>query len=92
MQQEGWWSYEFCYEKKLRQIHVEDDKVAHQLPLMGSLIFRAIILQSLFRFETFFQIYILSEKNALEWYGKEQIGVQKSTFSNLFKILNYISC
>lgn len=27
LQQEGWWSYEFCYNKRLRQIHVEDDKV-----------------------------------------------------------------
>ncbi|XP_071737192.1 protein OS-9 homolog [Rutidosis leptorrhynchoides] len=26
LQQEGWWLYEFCYHKKLRQIHVEDDK------------------------------------------------------------------
>lgn len=27
VQQEGWWSYEFCYQKKLRQLHLEDDKV-----------------------------------------------------------------
>ncbi|CAN1290005.1 Protein OS-9 homolog [Linum perenne] len=26
IRQEGWWSYEFCYQKKLRQLHVEDDK------------------------------------------------------------------
>lgn len=27
VQQEGWWAYEFCYQKKVRQIHLEDDKV-----------------------------------------------------------------
>lgn len=27
VQQEGWWSYEFCYHKKLRQLHLEDNKV-----------------------------------------------------------------
>ncbi|CAN1290002.1 Protein OS-9 homolog [Linum perenne] len=27
IRQEGWWSYEFCYQKKLRQLHVEDDKL-----------------------------------------------------------------
>ncbi|CAI9100916.1 OLC1v1038106C1 [Oldenlandia corymbosa var. corymbosa] len=30
LRQEGWWSYEFCYQKKLRQIHVEDDKVVQE--------------------------------------------------------------
>lgn len=29
LQQEGWWSYEFCYQRKLRQVHLEDDKVTH---------------------------------------------------------------
>ncbi|KAL7259687.1 hypothetical protein ACSBR1_005551 [Camellia fascicularis] len=27
IRQEGWWTYEFCYMKKLRQLHLEDDKV-----------------------------------------------------------------
>ncbi|KAK1378268.1 MRH domain-containing protein [Heracleum sosnowskyi] len=31
--QEGWWSYEFCYKKKLRQIHLEDDKVVQEFVL-----------------------------------------------------------
>jgi hypothetical protein len=26
MQQEGWWSYELCYQNKIRQFHVEDEK------------------------------------------------------------------
>ncbi|KAK4369252.1 hypothetical protein RND71_013044 [Anisodus tanguticus] len=26
IRQEGWWSYEFCYENKLRQVHLEDEK------------------------------------------------------------------
>ncbi|XP_039039545.1 protein OS-9 homolog isoform X2 [Hibiscus syriacus] len=26
IRQEGWWSYEFCYKKQLRQLHVEDEK------------------------------------------------------------------
>ncbi|XP_011020244.1 PREDICTED: protein OS-9 homolog [Populus euphratica] len=26
VRQEGWWSYELCYQKKLRQFHVEDEK------------------------------------------------------------------
>ncbi|KAK9947462.1 hypothetical protein M0R45_003086 [Rubus argutus] len=30
---EGWWSYEFCYQKTLRQIHVEDEKVAQEFVL-----------------------------------------------------------
>ncbi|OVA04217.1 Glucosidase II beta subunit-like [Macleaya cordata] len=31
--QEGWWSYEFCYHKKLRQLHLEDDKVLQEFVL-----------------------------------------------------------
>ena len=26
-QHEGWWSYEFCYHGKIRQVHVDNDKV-----------------------------------------------------------------
>ncbi|MBA0736631.1 hypothetical protein Gogos_010162 [Gossypium gossypioides] len=33
MQQEGWWSYEFCYQNRLRQIHVEEDKVVQEFIL-----------------------------------------------------------
>ncbi|XP_050213653.1 protein OS-9 homolog [Mercurialis annua] len=33
IRQEGWWSYEFCYEKKLRQVHLEDDKVVQEFIL-----------------------------------------------------------
>lgn len=33
IRQEGWWSYEFCYQKKLRQLHVEDDKVVQEFVL-----------------------------------------------------------
>lgn len=33
IRQEGWWSYEFCYQKKLRQIHVEDEKVIQEFIL-----------------------------------------------------------
>ncbi|KAL3535937.1 hypothetical protein ACH5RR_004398 [Cinchona calisaya] len=33
LRQEGWWSYEFCYQKKLRQIHLEDDKVVQEFIL-----------------------------------------------------------
>lgn len=33
MQQEGWWTYELCYQKKLRQVHLEDDKVNPKVPL-----------------------------------------------------------
>ncbi|XP_009363922.2 protein OS-9 homolog isoform X1 [Pyrus x bretschneideri] len=33
IRQEGWWSYEFCYHKRLRQIHVEDDKVVQEFVL-----------------------------------------------------------
>ncbi|KAK6942201.1 Protein OS9-like domain [Dillenia turbinata] len=31
--QEGWWSYEFCYQKHLRQVHVEDEKVVQEFLL-----------------------------------------------------------
>lgn len=27
VQQEGWWTYEFCFKKALRQVHLEDGKV-----------------------------------------------------------------
>ncbi|KAF5725851.1 protein OS-9-like [Tripterygium wilfordii] len=33
IRQEGWWSYEFCYQKKLRQLHIEDDKVVQEFVL-----------------------------------------------------------
>ncbi|XP_041007990.1 protein OS-9 homolog isoform X2 [Juglans microcarpa x Juglans regia] len=33
IRQEGWWSYEFCYQKKLRQVHSEDDKVVQEFIL-----------------------------------------------------------
>ncbi|XP_027069314.1 protein OS-9 homolog [Coffea eugenioides] len=33
LRQEGWWSYEFCYQKKLRQIHLEDEKVVQEFIL-----------------------------------------------------------
>lgn len=33
LRQEGWWSYEFCYKKQLRQLHVEDDKVVQEFIL-----------------------------------------------------------
>ncbi|KAG2713403.1 hypothetical protein I3760_04G175000 [Carya illinoinensis] len=33
IRQEGWWSYEFCYQKKLRQVHSEDDKVVQEFVL-----------------------------------------------------------
>ncbi|CAL5186895.1 unnamed protein product [Lathyrus oleraceus] len=33
IRQEGWWSYEFCYHKKLRQLHLEDDKVVQEFVL-----------------------------------------------------------
>ncbi|XP_028753978.1 protein OS-9 homolog isoform X2 [Neltuma alba] len=33
IRQEGWWSYEFCYQKKLRQLHVEDDKMVQEFVL-----------------------------------------------------------
>ncbi|KAK3435770.1 hypothetical protein EUGRSUZ_C00480 [Eucalyptus grandis] len=33
VRQEGWWSYEFCYHKKIRQFHVEDDQVVQEFIL-----------------------------------------------------------
>uniref|UniRef100_A0A2P2JV18 Protein OS-9 homolog n=3 Tax=Rhizophora mucronata TaxID=61149 RepID=A0A2P2JV18_RHIMU len=33
MRQEGWWSYEFCYQNKLRQLHLEDDKIVQEFVL-----------------------------------------------------------
>ncbi|CAI8587347.1 unnamed protein product [Vicia faba] len=33
IRQEGWWSYEFCYQKKLRQLHLEDEKVVQEFVL-----------------------------------------------------------
>ncbi|WJZ98218.1 hypothetical protein VitviT2T_016761 [Vitis vinifera] len=33
VRQEGWWSYEFCYQKKLRQLHVEEEKVVQEFIL-----------------------------------------------------------
>ncbi|KAE8678788.1 Protein OS-9-like protein [Hibiscus syriacus] len=37
LEQEGWWSYEFCYQKQLRQLHLEEDKVNIQAkPVMNT--------------------------------------------------------
>ncbi|CAI0388759.1 unnamed protein product [Linum tenue] len=33
LQQEGWWTYELCHEQKLRQFHVEDEKVVQEFVL-----------------------------------------------------------
>ncbi|XP_073132469.1 protein OS-9 homolog [Henckelia pumila] len=33
IRQEGWWSYEFCHQNKLRQIHIDDDKVVQEFIL-----------------------------------------------------------
>lgn len=33
IRQEGWWTYEFCYQKKLRQVHLEDEKVVQEFVL-----------------------------------------------------------
>ncbi|OAY62638.1 protein OS-9 homolog isoform X2 [Ananas comosus] len=30
---EGWWSYEFCYHRKIRQIHLEDNEVVQEFVL-----------------------------------------------------------
>ncbi|XP_008443923.1 protein OS-9 homolog isoform X1 [Cucumis melo] len=33
VRQEGWWTYEFCYQKTLRQFHLEDEKVVQEFIL-----------------------------------------------------------
>ncbi|KAK4479504.1 hypothetical protein RD792_015020 [Penstemon davidsonii] len=33
IRQEGWWSYEFCYLNRVRQIHLEDEKVVQEFIL-----------------------------------------------------------
>ncbi|XP_062149611.1 protein OS-9 homolog isoform X1 [Alnus glutinosa] len=33
IRQDGWWSYEFCYHKKLVQVHVEDEKAVQEFVL-----------------------------------------------------------
>lgn len=33
IRQEGWWSYEFCYQKKLRQVHLEEEKEVQEFVL-----------------------------------------------------------
>ncbi|KAG8372662.1 hypothetical protein BUALT_Bualt12G0089900 [Buddleja alternifolia] len=33
IRQEGWWSYEFCYQNRLRQIHLENEKVVQEFIL-----------------------------------------------------------
>ncbi|KAF8033881.1 hypothetical protein BT93_C0223 [Corymbia citriodora subsp. variegata] len=33
IRQEGWWSYEFCYHRKIRQFHREDDQVVQEFIL-----------------------------------------------------------
>ncbi|GMN47383.1 hypothetical protein TIFTF001_016559 [Ficus carica] len=33
VRQEGWWSYEFCYQKRVRQVHLEDEKVVQEFVL-----------------------------------------------------------
>ncbi|XP_059635189.1 protein OS-9 homolog [Cornus florida] len=33
VRQEGWWTYEFCYQKKLRQLHLEDEKAVQEFVL-----------------------------------------------------------
>ncbi|XP_076900760.1 protein OS-9 homolog [Bidens hawaiensis] len=35
LRQEGWWSYEFCYSRRLRQIHVEEDNKVVQEFILG---------------------------------------------------------
>ncbi|KAL1194866.1 OS-9-like protein [Cardamine amara subsp. amara] len=30
LRQESWWSYEFCHQKSVRQLHVEDDKIVQE--------------------------------------------------------------
>ncbi|XP_044472217.1 protein OS-9 homolog [Mangifera indica] len=33
IRQEGWWSYEFCYQKRFRQVHLEDERVVQEFVL-----------------------------------------------------------
>jgi len=33
IRQEGWWTYELCYQQKLRQLHLEDEKVVQEFIL-----------------------------------------------------------
>ncbi|XP_062078223.1 protein OS-9 homolog isoform X2 [Humulus lupulus] len=33
VRQEGWWAYEFCYLKRVRQLHLEDEKVVQEFIL-----------------------------------------------------------
>ncbi|XP_047337988.1 protein OS-9 homolog isoform X1 [Impatiens glandulifera] len=33
IRQEGWWTYEFCYLKKLRQLHLENQKIVQEFNL-----------------------------------------------------------
>ncbi|KAK4797860.1 hypothetical protein SAY86_030186 [Trapa natans] len=33
LRQEGWWSYEFCYQKQLRQFHLDEEKVVQEYVL-----------------------------------------------------------
>ncbi|KAL2929810.1 Protein OS-9-like protein [Bienertia sinuspersici] len=33
LRQEGWWTYEFCFKKKLRQLHFVEDKIAQEFVL-----------------------------------------------------------
>ncbi|XP_010687838.2 protein OS-9 homolog [Beta vulgaris subsp. vulgaris] len=33
LRQDGWWTYEFCFKKTLRQLHLEDEKIAQEFVL-----------------------------------------------------------
>ncbi|XP_057538576.1 protein OS-9 homolog [Amaranthus tricolor] len=33
LRREGWWTYEFCFKKHLRQVHLEDEKIAQEFVL-----------------------------------------------------------
>ncbi|CAM8942582.1 unnamed protein product [Rhodiola kirilowii] len=35
LRQEGWWTYEFCFKKALRQLHLEDEKEVVQEYVLG---------------------------------------------------------